>query len=82
MCRCLFYQTVAGLSPWRPWFDPRSVSVEFVVNKVAVGWVFLPVIIISPVLLTRVSYITHWHDMILATEIVIKLNRQCSYYAT
>jgi len=68
----LFYRTLAVLSTWWPWFDPRSVNVEFRVDKGAVGWVFLPVIIISPVLRTRVSFITHWHDIILPTEIVIK----------
>jgi hypothetical protein len=79
----LFYQTIAVLSTWWPWFDPRSVNVEFRVDKVAVGWVFLPVIIISPMLLTHVSFITRWHDIILPTEIVInRLNRQRLYYGT
>jgi hypothetical protein len=32
-------QTVTGLSPWRPSFYLRSVYVEFVVNKVALGQV-------------------------------------------
>jgi hypothetical protein len=75
----MFYliRTVAVLSTWWPWFDPRSVNVEFRVDKVAVGWVFLPVIIISPVLLTHISFITHWHDIILPTEIVIKLDSIC-----
>jgi hypothetical protein len=31
---------VAGLSPRRPWFDPRSVHVGFVLNKVALRQVF------------------------------------------
>jgi hypothetical protein len=31
---------VAGLSPWRPGFDPGSVHVGFVVDKVALGQVF------------------------------------------
>jgi hypothetical protein len=30
-------QLVAGLSPWRLWFAPRSVHVGFVVDKVALG---------------------------------------------
>jgi hypothetical protein len=29
-----------GLPPRRPWFDPRSVHVGFVVDKVALGQVF------------------------------------------
>jgi hypothetical protein len=33
---------VASLSPWRPGFDIRSVHVEFVVDKVALGQVFPP----------------------------------------
>jgi hypothetical protein len=34
---------VAGFSPWRPGFDPWSVHVGFVVDKVALGQVFLRV---------------------------------------
>jgi hypothetical protein len=33
-------QLVTGLSPRRPGFDPRSVHVGFVVDKVALGQVF------------------------------------------
>jgi hypothetical protein len=36
-----FRQLIAGLSPWRPWFVPRSFHVGFVVDKVALGQVFL-----------------------------------------
>jgi hypothetical protein len=32
----------AGLSPRRPGFDPGSVHVEFVVDKLALGQVFSP----------------------------------------
>jgi hypothetical protein len=35
---------VAGLSPWRPEFTPRSIHVGFVVDKVALGQVFLRVL--------------------------------------
>jgi hypothetical protein len=35
---------VVGLSPWRPTFDPRSVTVRFVMDKVALGHVFLRVV--------------------------------------
>ena len=39
---------VAGLSPRRAGFDPRSVSVRFAVEKVAVSQVSLPVLLFSP----------------------------------
>ena len=39
----------AGLSPQRPGFDPGSVHVGFVVNKVALGQVFPRVLRFSPV---------------------------------
>jgi branched-subunit amino acid transport protein len=40
---------VAGLSPRRPGFAARSVHVGFVVDKVALGQVFLRVLRFSPV---------------------------------
>jgi len=40
---------VAGLSPRRPGFAPGSVHVGFVVDKVALGQVFLRVLRFSPV---------------------------------
>jgi hypothetical protein len=40
---------VAGFSPRRSGFDPGSVHVEFVVDKVALGQVFLRVLRFSPV---------------------------------
>jgi hypothetical protein len=40
---------VAGLSPRRPVFAPGSIHVEFVVDKVALGQVFLRVLRFSPV---------------------------------
>jgi hypothetical protein len=40
---------VAGLSPRRPRFDPGPVHVGFVVDKVALGQVFPPVLRFSPV---------------------------------
>jgi len=52
---------VAGLSLWRPGFDPKPVHVEFMVDKVALGQVrnqeflFSPVIIIAPMLHTHSS---------------------------
>jgi len=41
-------RSVAGLSPRRPRFDPSSVHVRFVVEKVALWQVFLPVLQFSP----------------------------------
>jgi hypothetical protein len=40
---------VAGLSPWRPVFDPGSVHVGFVVDKVALRQVFPRVLRFTPV---------------------------------
>jgi hypothetical protein len=40
---------VAGLSPRRRGFDPRSVNVGFVVDKVAMGQVFPRVFRFSPI---------------------------------
>jgi hypothetical protein len=40
---------VAGLSPQRPGFAPRSIHVGFVVDRVALGQVFLQVLRFSPV---------------------------------
>jgi hypothetical protein len=40
---------VAGLSPWRLGFTPGSIHVGFVVDKVALGQVFLQVLQFSPV---------------------------------
>ena len=40
---------IAGLSPRAPEFDPRLVNVVFVVDRVALGQVFLPVFRFSPV---------------------------------
>jgi hypothetical protein len=42
-------RVVAALSPRRPGFDPRTVYVRFVVDTVALGRVFLPVLRFSPV---------------------------------
>jgi hypothetical protein len=40
---------VAGIRPRRPGFDPGSVHVGFVVDKVALGQVFLRVLRFLPV---------------------------------
>jgi hypothetical protein len=47
--RAWLRQLIAGLSPRRPGFDPGSVHVGFVVDKVALGHVFLRVLRFSPV---------------------------------
>jgi hypothetical protein len=44
-----FRRLVASLSPRRPGFDPRSVHVGFVVEKVALGQVFPRLLQFSPV---------------------------------
>jgi len=44
-CRSL----VAGFSLWSPGFDPISVNARFVVDKVALGQVFLRALRFSPV---------------------------------
>jgi hypothetical protein len=41
-------RSVVGLSPQRPGFDSGSVHVEFVMDKVALGQVFLRVLRFSP----------------------------------
>ena len=43
------YQFVAGLSELRPRLDPRSVHVRFVMDKVALGKVYFPVLRLFPV---------------------------------
>jgi hypothetical protein len=48
---------VAGLSTRRPGFDPRSVHVGFVVDKVALGQVFLRVV----GFLLSISF--HWYSI-------------------
>jgi hypothetical protein len=45
----LLRRLVAGLSQRRPGFDPRAVDVGFVVDKVALGQVFLKELRFSPV---------------------------------
>jgi len=42
-------RSVAGFSPQGPGFDPRPVHVTFVVDKVALGQLYLPVLRLSPV---------------------------------
>jgi hypothetical protein len=46
---CLTQVADAGLPPRRRGFDPRPVYMGFVVNKVALGQVFLRVLHLSPV---------------------------------
>jgi hypothetical protein len=52
---------VAGLSPRTPEFDPGSVYVGFVVDKVALGQVFLPVLQFSHVSMIPPMLHTHLH---------------------
>jgi hypothetical protein len=48
-CYNVVMQLVAGISPQRPGFDPKWVYVTFVVDKVALGQVFLQALWFSPV---------------------------------
>jgi len=52
---------VAGLSRLRFGFDPRSVHVRFVVDKVALGQVFLRVLRYSPVSIILPIFHIHLH---------------------
>jgi hypothetical protein len=47
------------LSPRNPWFCPRPVHVGFVVEKVALGKVFLPVSRFSTVSIIKPTLLTH-----------------------
>jgi hypothetical protein len=47
--RAMLRRLVAGLPPRTPGFDPGSIHVEFVVDKVALGQVFPRVLRFSPV---------------------------------
>jgi hypothetical protein len=44
----VLFRLVSGLSRWWPGFDPRPVLVRCVVEKVAVGQFFLPVLLFPP----------------------------------
>jgi hypothetical protein len=64
---------VAGLSPPRPGFDPRSVRLRFVVQKVAMWQVSLPVLLFSsvstiPPVVRAHSFICHRRCVVLATD--------------
>jgi hypothetical protein len=50
----------ASLSPRRPGFDPGSVHVGFVVNKVALGQVFVRVLRFSPV--SFIPPVLHYYE--------------------
>ena len=68
-------QTVTSLSPSRPGFNPRPFQVEFAVEEVALGHVFLEVFWCSPVTIIhqccvinckkcKVSPAIYWHSKI------------------
>jgi hypothetical protein len=48
-----------GLSPWRFGFTPRSVHMRFVVDKVALGLVFIQVCLFSAVSIIPMGLLTH-----------------------
>jgi len=58
----------AGLLTWRYGIDPRSVHVGFEVDKVALGQVFLPVLRLSPVIITLPTLHTHSHPYVAITR--------------
>jgi hypothetical protein len=55
-----FRRLAAGLSPRRPGFDPGSVHVGFVVDKMALGQVYLRVLRFSPV--NFIPPVLHYSD--------------------
>jgi hypothetical protein len=58
---CAMAQAVShGFSPWRSWFEPGTVHVTFVVDKVALGQGFLRVRPFS-----SVSIIPPWHPILM-----------------
>ena len=66
-------QLVAGLLPRRPIFNPRSVSVRFVVIKLAMGQVFLRVLLLSPI--NTIPAMVHTH-LNLHAALIRRTNRQ------
>ena len=52
---------VSGLSRRRAVFDPKSVSVRFAVDKVAVSQVSLSVLLVSPVTIIPPILLSHFH---------------------
>jgi hypothetical protein len=63
-------RSVAGLSPRRPGFDTRPVYVRTVVDKGALGQIFLPVLRFYPV--TTIPLVLHT-DIHLQTALMRKL---------
>jgi hypothetical protein len=68
---------VAGFSPSRPGFDPRSVYVEFVVDQVATREAFLPVLPFSTVSIISQMFHTYsftYHRYTLLYQLAASLN--------
>ena len=59
---------LAGLSLLKPQFDPRSVHVRFVADKVALKHIFLPVVVFPPVSITPPTLHTHLHLHVAVTR--------------
>ena len=59
---------VSGLSPRKPWFNTRPVHMGFVVDKMAVGYIFLQILwsslvgIIPPMPRTHLSLTLHFSN--------------------
>jgi len=64
------------LSPWRSGFDPGSVRVRFVVDKVALRQVVLRVLRFSPVIIPPVFHTHHLNVTLNRRTIDVTLNRR------
>jgi hypothetical protein len=69
--------SVAGLSPRRPVFDPRSVHVRFVVHEVALGQISLPVLQFSPV--SIIPPMLHTHSFTYHPRYIMFLSQYFSF---
>jgi len=58
----LHIMLITSLSPWRPRFNHRSVCMEFLVDRVAMQRIFLPVLRLLPVAI--ISPVLHSHVFI------------------
>jgi hypothetical protein len=59
--------SVAGLSPWSTWSDPRPVDAGFVVYILALGYVFLQILWFCPI--SFILSILDMHSSILTNDI-------------
>jgi len=57
--------SVAGLSPRRPWFNPRPVDVRVVLDEVALGQGVLGALHFYPVSIIAPMFCTHAYQILL-----------------